>query len=217
MGVPDYRAEINEIRMLGGIGSILVLLIMVPYAGVVIAAVGIVLVLIALKRLSDISKDTSIFRNALISAIMGILAVVAISLLALGAFFVAIYSTTYTQEQPIPMGSPPGYDPRSGFSGLVASLVAALAIAWVFLIISSYFLYRSYRSVALYTGSGLFSTVGILYIIGSVLSIVAIGLLIVLVAVIIQAVAFFTLPDTIKRGEGPGASGSPQTLQPGSQ
>lgn len=223
MEAPDYRAEIGSIRVFGGIGSILILvssiLVVAPYAGAVLSIVGIVLVLVALKKLSDITGDGSIFRNALIALILSVLAVVVAFVLIVGMLFsyltvsVGTPTPTVTHTIGYPAGSPPGYEVRlgPGLFGLVASIIAALAVLWVLLIISSYFLYRSYKSAALHTGVGLFSTAGLLYLIGSFLVIVLVGLVVILVAGILQAVAFFTLPETFKKS---GGLGEPASSQP---
>lgn len=132
------------------------------------------------RKISDITKDESIFKNALISAVLGILA--SIIAFALGLALIAA-------------------------PFLVLSIIVGLAIIWLILMGSSYFLYRSYKSVALHTGAKLFSTVGLLYLIGSVLAIILIGFLIIFIAGILEIVAFLTFPETF--GEAGGLGGTP--------
>jgi len=79
---------------------------------------------------------------------------------------------------------------------LVGGVLLGLAVLWVFLIVSAIFLRRSYGKIATFVGVGMFNTAGLLYLIGAALTILfGVGLIIVLVAAILQIVAFFSLPD----------------------
>ncbi|MCS7138069.1 MAG: DUF996 domain-containing protein, partial [Candidatus Caldarchaeum sp.] len=69
--------EISQARLLGGVGSIMLFLSIVPNIGFVLSIVGFILVLLALKYISDITQQNEIFRNALIAAIVGIVGAVA--------------------------------------------------------------------------------------------------------------------------------------------
>lgn len=219
----NQGSEISSVRMLGGIGSILVLLspifLSIPFAGAALGIVGLVLVLVALRKLSDITRDESIFRNALISVIIGILSVAVFFAVIVG--LVLSFLTVGTGARGVIITRTTGYpgattaihDLGPGFFGFIVSIIVALAILWVLLIVSSYFLYRSYKSVALHTGIGLFSTAGLLYVIGSALAIILVGLLIMFIAGIIQVVAFFTIPERLAK---PGDTGSASQQPAGS-
>ncbi|WP_372838593.1 DUF996 domain-containing protein [Pyrococcus kukulkanii] len=70
------------------------------------------------------------------------------------------------------------------------------------MIIGSYFRKKSYELIAQYTGVDMFKTSGLLYFIGAILIIVfGIGALIMLVAAILEIVAFFSLPEEIGKSE----------------
>lgn len=210
MSPTSYEAEISSIRTLGGVGSILVLLVGIPFAGIALGIAGLALILTALKKLSNITKDESIFKNALIAFIISIVAIAVFSLVIISTFLAAFMGSSFGGPGTIKgitiTPSPSIANPLS----LLVSIIAALVIFWVLLIVSSYFLYKSYKSVALNTGAGLFSTLGLLYLIGALLTIILVGLLIILVAVIIQIIAFFTLPGTFKGAEAPGQGPPPQ-------
>jgi len=206
----NHEAEIGSIRAFGGVGSILMLLVMVPTVGWILGIVGLVFLLIALRKLSDVAKDESIFRNALIAIILGVAAIVIAPLVILSALF-GLFSTAMRSQEPIAITgtSIPGILQTQttippGFLGLLASIAIALIAFWVFLIASSYFLYKSYKSVSLQTGVGLFSTAGLLYLVGSVLTIILVGLVVILIAIVLQTVAFFSLPGSFKKPETSG-------------
>lgn len=63
-------------KTLGGVGSILLILGIVPFAGSTLEIVGFVLMLIAVKYSSDALNNKAIFNNAIISIAAGIAGVI---------------------------------------------------------------------------------------------------------------------------------------------
>lgn len=159
--------KLGEAKTLGGIGSILQL---IP----VISIFGYILVLIAVKYVSDDLKDKSIFDNMLYAVITGIIGVaVGTFLLITGGFFSLA---------------------TGGFSMGLAGL-AFLVIVWAVLIISAIFIRRSYREVSSRLSISAFGTAGTLYFVGAILTIVLVGFLVLLVAFIFQIIGFFSIRD----------------------
>jgi len=75
-------------KLLGGIGAILCVLSITPYLGTVAGIAGIITVLISLNMFSKIFNNPQIFRNALISIIISIIAGILIFFtIGLGFFF----------------------------------------------------------------------------------------------------------------------------------
>ncbi|MDH2899392.1 MAG: hypothetical protein PXY39_00300 [archaeon] len=62
----------SEAKTLGGVGSILVLFTAVPYVGVVLGIAGFVMVLIAVKYISDVIGIEQVFRNMIISVLLAV-------------------------------------------------------------------------------------------------------------------------------------------------
>jgi uncharacterized membrane protein len=54
-------ATLKQARTMGGVGSIQVLLSFVPYVGFVLGLAGFVMVLLAVKQISEVVKDREIF------------------------------------------------------------------------------------------------------------------------------------------------------------
>ena len=77
----------------------------------------------------------------------------------------------------------------------MAGLFGGLIIVWVFLIISAVFLRRAYDSMGEKLKVGTFKTAATLYLIGAALTVVLVGFFLLFVAEIVQAVAFFSIPD----------------------
>ncbi len=188
-------AQLTDAKILGGIGSILMILLPVPYAGLALYIAGVVLVIIAVRRIASALGDQRIFNDALVSVILlivGLAAGVAIVLLTGLASIIQLLS----------MYSMNGWtfgDLAQGevfqlITAVLGSILVGLLVLWGFLIASSIYLRRSFNSIGDRLRSSLFPTVGILYIIGAVLAIIFIGFIIWLVALILQIIAFFTLP-----------------------
>lgn len=187
---------LRDAKYLGGVGSILMLLLPAPEVGFILYIAGLVLVAIAVKKIADAVGDSSIFNNMLISIILLIVGgAIGVAVgLALGlASFAQIFSRVFTGDGLSTEFTGP--EALQLFLDIAIAIFAAIAVVWVFSIVSSIFLRRSYGSISRRLGAGLFATTGLLYLIGAVLAIVLIGFVILFVAVIVQIVAFFTLPE----------------------
>jgi len=191
-------ASLGQAKSLGGVGAILVLIAgFIPSAGFVVAIIGFILILIAVKYVSDALNDRTIFNNMTIAVILAIVGFV--------AFFVAVVGAIYSF---IGLGGfssfTPGNPPSTNFIALITSIIIGAVIAWVFFLVGSIFLKRSYDTVATRLNIGMFHTTGLLYLIGAALTIVfGIGLIIVFIAEILQIVAFFSIPEQMPMGPQP--------------
>ncbi len=176
----------------------------IPSAGFVVAIIGFILILIAVKYVSDVLTDRTIFNNMIIAVILAIVGFV--------AFFVAVVGAIYSF---VGLGGfssfMPGTVPSAGFIALITSVIIGWVIAWVFFLVGSIFLKRSYDSVAMKLNVGMFHTTGLLYLIGAALTIIFVGLIIVFIAEILQIVAFFSIPEQMPMGPQPmpGQMGTP--------
>ncbi|MEM2095265.1 MAG: DUF996 domain-containing protein [Candidatus Caldarchaeum sp.] len=172
-------ADISQARLLGGVGSIMLFLSIIPNIGFVLSIVGFILVLLALKYISDAVQQGDIFRNALIAAIVGIVGAVA-GVVVGGAGLLAVLGGGAT-----PMGP--------DFGLLFTTILITVAVVWVFAVVSSFFLRKSLNLVGDTLGIKMFRTAGLLLFIGALLTIVLVGALVVLVADVLLAVAFFQI------------------------
>jgi len=174
-------ATLEQARILGGIGSILAILSIAPTVGPVLGVIGFILVLIAVKYISDITGDESIFKNYLIAVIITIVGVAVLSFIGF-AVYAALLSS-------IVGGS------RAFLSSFSLSVVGIFAALWILMIISAYFVRRSFNAISAALNVKMFSTAALLYLIGAILLIAfGIGGIISFVALILQIVAFFQIP-----------------------
>lgn len=200
---------LNEVKTLGGVGSILTLLAFVPSVGVVLAIVGLILVLIALKYASDILGDSKIFNDMLYAVILGIIglvvgvvAVVAIVFRAIGLRYMSS-SFSYTGPSSLAAGD---------IMGMLGAILLGLAAVWICFLLSSIFLRRSYGELGRRLNISLFGTGALIYLIGAALTIILIGFVLIFVADILFIVAFFSINTQLPP---PPPMQSVQPAQPG--
>jgi uncharacterized membrane protein len=183
---------------MGGVGSILVLLSFVPFVGFLFGLAGLVMVLLAVKRISEAVNDREIFHNVLMAVILQIVGSAIPVFVVIGSFFAFVGS----QVMMAPFG--PSFDgfgsPDILGSGAVmavlGSLLAGLIAMWVIQIIAARFLRKGYEGIADKTGTETFRTVARWYYYGAWLMIILVGFVLILIAWILQIKAFFSLPES---------------------
>jgi len=191
-------------KILGGVGALLMFIGVFPYINYfgIIEFVGLVLVMVALYNLASHYKEEGIFNNALYGLITGIVGVVIsivliiiVVLNSLTDFLYALFPdwngdwTTLSGLTPDPSNL--SLDQIMPF---LAGIFAVFIVLWVFSIISAFFVRRSLRTLSIKSGVGLFSTAGLLLLIGAVLIILfGIGLILIWISALLLAIAFFKI------------------------
>jgi len=203
----SFYGTIESNKILGGVGALLMFVGIFPFINYygIVELIGAILVLIALHGLASIYKEQGIFSNALYGIIAGIVGVVvavaigiAIVLPSITSFLQKIYPTWNGSWSTI--SSLSGMTPNTtniNFSDVVPFIAAAIVIfviLWVFAIAATFLARRSLRQLAAKSGTGLFSTAGLLMLIGAVLIILfGIGVFLIWISTLILAIAFFTM------------------------
>lgn len=187
-------ASLNEVKMLGGIGSLLTLLAIVPSAGPILAIVGLILVLVAIKYASNILGDPRIFSNmlyavvlAIIGLVIGVVAVVAVVFQAIGLGYL---SSSFS-------ATPPSSVAVGDILGLLGVIIIGLLAVWACFLVSSIFLRRSFSELGKRLNVGLFGTGALIYLIGAALTIVLVGFILIFIAEILFLIAFFSMSTTL--------------------
>jgi uncharacterized membrane protein len=211
-------------KTLGIVGAVLMLigtLPFVPYIGI-IAFVGFILLLVALHGLANYYKESGIFNNALYGFIAGIVGIVATVVTAIYVIFYTSILTDFLHKI-FPSwdgswSSLAGLTPNtsnikfSDVTPVLGAIFAVLVILWIFLIISAFFNRRSLKTLSSKASVGLFSTAGLLLIIGAVLAIVLIGFVLMWIAILLIAIAFFQIKPQPEQPVAPASS--PQAKTP---
>jgi uncharacterized membrane protein len=162
--------SLESSKALSGVGAILVAIgSFVP----ALAIVGIILVLIGMKGLSDAYGEKAIFQNALYGFIFEVVASAAFFFIFVGTLLRGL-----TVFRPIEF---------------LAGFGLALVLAFIFFVLAAYFYKKSFDTLSSKSNERLFGTAGLLLLIGAVLTIILVGAFIMLVAWILAAVAFFSL------------------------
>lgn len=194
-------SDFKNAKMFGGIGSILMLVgFFIPSIGLIVTLVGAILVIIAVKQISEELKENDIFKNYLMYFILFIISVAAlfsILLLTGGAAF----SGSLTDILSSQTGG--GFDPSTitenmDIPALIGGCLLAVAVFWILQIIAAIFLRKSFNNIGEKANVGLFGTTGLVYLIGAATLIIIIGFIIIFIALIMQIIAFFSLPEKIE-------------------
>ncbi len=164
--------RMENARLLGGIGAVLTL------AGA--GFLGFILKLLAVKEIAVETGREEILKEYIWAAVLWI----ASSLILTGVLI------EYWLNPPA--------TPRTALEtiGVITFLAALL------MIVGSWFLKESYTTIANETGVKTFDTAGKLYFFGGILSLILLGFVLILVAAILEVLAFLKLPEEIKKERG---------------
>jgi uncharacterized membrane protein len=171
-------------KTLAGVGSILLLLGVVPYAGWVLAIVGVVLLVMGMKELSKYYQDENVYKNTLTGVKFYVVAVVAAAAAIVAIMIDIALATNFKFTNLVP---------TVGFGIGVAALLAGLVVAFVFYILAASHLKRALDSLAQKSGEASFTTAGTLLWLGAILTIVLVGLVLIFVAWIFATMGFFSM------------------------
>ena len=191
-------------KALGGVGAILMFIGIIPVISsyAIIELIGLILVMVALYNLASYYTERGIFNNALYGLIAGIVGgviaavVVFVSVITSLTDFLYQIFPTWNGDWTALSGLTPDVSNLNPTDILpfVGGILAALAILWIFAIIAAFFVRRSLVSLSAKSGVGLFSTAGLLLLIGSVLIIaLGLGLILIWISALLLAIAFFQI------------------------
>jgi len=196
--------SIETSKILGGVGALLMFIGIIPYISYfgVIELVGLILVMVALYNLASHYRESGIFNNALYGLIIGIVggvisvaAVIFAVLTSLTDFLYTIFPD-WNGDWTALSGLTPNTSNLSldNIMPFLAGIFAVLIILWVSSIIAAFFIRRSLGTLSAKSGVGLFSTAGLLLLIGTVLIVLfGLGLILIWISVLLLAIAFFQI------------------------
>ena len=182
--LPTQRVNISTQKMLGGIGSILILLVFMPgTVATLLGIVGVVLWFISIYQLSDILRKPSIFKKVLIGFILNIVGTVIAFAFGLTA---GISLSAYVRGE-------------TGITSGLGLLAVAIIVAYAISLAAFYFYKEAFDILAQATVHNLFKIAGLLMFIGAITTILfGLGILLIIVGYIVLAVAFFTAPNEVE-------------------
>ncbi|MGD6852744.1 MAG: DUF996 domain-containing protein [Candidatus Bathyarchaeia archaeon] len=180
------NVNFEQTKKLAGEGAILLLLSVIPYVGWVLGIIGIVLLMKSMKEFSDYYHDQAIYQNAWTGLKYYIVAIVAVAVAGTAMFIGVASATAFTFNV---------FTLTAGFGiGLIACL-AGLVVAFVFYVLAASHLKDTFNTLAEKSGDQSLSTAGTLLWVGSLLTIIGVGLVLIFVAWIFAAVGFFGMKN----------------------
>jgi uncharacterized membrane protein len=196
--------SVETSRILGGVGALLMFIGIIPYINYfgAIELVGLILVMVALYNLASHYREGGIFNNALYGLIIGIVgvvvsiaAVIITVLTSLSDFLYALFPDWNGDWTALSGLTPnPSNLSMDSIAPFLAGIFAVLIILWVFAIVAAFFIRRSLGTLSAKSGVGLFSTAGLLLLIGAVLIVLlGIGLILIWISALLLAIAFFQI------------------------
>ena len=196
--------SIETNKILGGVGALLMFIGIIPYINYfgAIELIGLILVMVALYNFARHYREGGIFNNALYGLIIGIVggvisiaAVIITVLTSLTNFLHALFPNWNGDWTALSGLTPnPSNLSLGNITPFLAGIFAVFIILWVFSIISTFFVRRSLRTLSAKSGVGLFSTAGLLLLIGAVLIVLfGVGLILIWISALLLAIAFFRI------------------------
>jgi uncharacterized membrane protein len=172
-------------KTLAGEGTILLLLSLVPYVGWVLGIVGVVLLLKGLKELSYYYQDEKIYQDSLTGVKYYIIAIIAAAVAIVAITIGAASATGYTFAQDFVF--------TAGFGAGLIAFFAGIVIAFVFYVLAASHLRKTFKTLAEKSGETSFNTAGTLLWVGSILTIILVGLILIFIAWIFATIGFFSM------------------------
>jgi len=192
--------KLETSKNLGGVGAILLVIGFVGIIGTgysgILNLIGLVLVLIAMKGLSDYYKDAGIFNNTLYGFVTSIIAVVAFVAVIVATLLETIANlgiADWTNTTEWAAAFQANLSDMSAFFTLIGGIILAFVALFILLVIAAIFYRKSLNILSSKSGVGMFSTAGLVLLIGAVLTIILVGIIIIWIAIILLAVAFFSI------------------------
>ncbi|MGD0204278.1 MAG: DUF996 domain-containing protein [Candidatus Bathyarchaeia archaeon] len=166
-------SNVESSKTLAGVGSILLILSIVPYAGAVLGIIGIILLLIGIKGLASYYQNNEIYQNSLTGVIFYIIALIAaaVAVVALVIGFASII----------------------GFAVGIIVFILALIVAFIFYLLAAMHLRKTFDVLAQKSGEQSFATAGTLLWWGAILTIIFVGLILIFIAWIFSTIGFFSM------------------------
>jgi uncharacterized membrane protein len=172
----------------------------------IIETIGGILVIISLYGFANFYKNKSIFTNALfagIAATIGIIIVniiTVVKLLALEKELLYQIYPDYNGDISTIQNLTPDLSniDISTIMPIITVILLTFVIFCLFATIAAFFTRRSLKELATQSGIKRFTTIGLLLLIGAILSILIIGILLIWITILILAITFFSMkkPNT---------------------
>lgn len=213
--------DLKQEKVLGGIGAILTLFFIIPVIGWIISLVGLILIAISVKGLSEKLKERPIFTNYLTSIIFFFLS----GFVLVGTFFLTIlkiiknlpekfngnffdfeYRYDFFSGRRFFRGHPEMLPKLREFfqnlDGKIWILLLILLIVWILLILGGIFKKGSFDKLSEKIKISDFKLAGLLIFLGTILvPLFGVGIILIIVGIIFEIISFFSMKDKLELPE----------------
>jgi len=206
--------DIRQEKILGGIGAILTLFFIIPVIGWIISLVGLILIAISIKGLSDKLKERAIFTNYLTSIIFFFISGLT---LLFGTIFTIIrnlpeklndfnffnFNERFFDGERFFRFRPKVFPNIRNFLGNIDGkiwiIILILLIVWILLILGGIFKKGSFDKLSEKIKIDNFKLSGFLIFLGTILlPLFGVGLILILIGIIFEIISFFSISDKIE-------------------
>ncbi len=166
-----------------------------------VALLGLIILLVGVRGIAQYYSEPGIFNNVLYGSIVGVVGIVAAVLLAAFAtlellpnFLSKVYPGWNGDLTTLPNMTPNTANlSLSDIAPFLEVFLAIIVITFVFALVLTLFYRKSLSSLHQKSGIGLFGSTGTVLLVGAVLTIILIGYILVWIAALLLAIAFFQM------------------------
>lgn len=173
--------QLSNEKILGGLGSVFIVLGFIPWIGWILGIAGIVILFIAINKLSQAFSDKNIFNKFLTGFLISTAGILMGIIFGMFSMIPMIMGTSHHGMTAIPSGS---------------GLIFIFLVVYALNIVGMYFYRQCFNLIQQYTEINLFRLAGAFMFWGAV-GVIAFGLgaIAIFVGWILLAIAFFSLPE----------------------
>ena len=171
------NVDMKNIKIIGGIGAVCLFFTWIPYLGFIFALAGLIMLTIAIKKISDKNTSENTFKNWIIALVISLVSLVLN--LFIGGAMLGIASSVS--------------DEGSALAALGVGTIILLVLNYAVQVVLGILYKRVFHSVAEITNEKLFRTAGTLFFWGGILYIILVGAFLFFIGWILVTVAFFTI------------------------
>jgi len=186
-------------------GAVLIILGLIPYVGWVLGIIGVILLMRSMKEFAAYYGDKMIYENALSGVKYYIVALVAAAV-AIAAIVIGVGTATHFTFK--------GFTLTVGFGVGLAVFFGGLIISFIFFILASALLKKTFDTLAQKSGERSFATAGNLLWWGSILTIIVVGFLLIFIAWIFAIIGFFAMKPQSLASQQYNPPAAQPTVQP---
>ncbi|SHH21578.1 DUF996 domain-containing protein [Thermosipho atlanticus] len=196
--------SLNVAKVLAGLGVIFGIFGYIPHVGWFFGLIGVILFLIGIYNISNILKNSKIFKYFLISIVFGFVSIVIFAIVIFAGMM-----NMLSEHVVVPFGQTMSYNYETTdydfeevhFEMPLSSMTSNFIISFItfagLMIVAVIYKIKAYRLLSKYLSLNIFDMAASFYKWGAILVVVMIGIVLILIGDILAAVGFFSIPENL--------------------